>query len=198
MLYANALNGRADATNVASFTPRLRREFASRVARVPEDVSLEELPARQREAVVDLAHFGFKGFWGPKTTKLASLYRPHAVPVLDRQLARAFGLPPNAFSVAAGPRRANIARVVHSLADWLAEEQNRTLIRGLRQSVQEDTASAVHLTPVRVLDIVLWTTQDDRSSRRRGKVTQWVDMQAGPPIHADAYRAIAVADKHPT
>lgn len=120
LLLANALSGRVDQKNVAAFSLEHRQDFAQRIAAVPENTPLANLSSGQLSAVIHLASFGFKGVWGPKTTKLAALYRPDSVPVLDSQMALAFGLKRNAFS--AGKQwTIHIRDVVQKIAEWLRD-----------------------------------------------------------------------------
>lgn len=176
LLLANALSGRVDQKNVAGFTLELREDLAQRVAAVPENRPLANLSPEQLAAVIHLASFGFKGVWGPKTTKLAALYRPESVPVLDSQMARAFGLKSNAFTVGK-QRKIYIGDVIHKIAAWLQDPGNAQLLGRLRAEVVETTPDFALISDVRLLDILIWTTQDDHYSRRSTKKTTWLEMQ---------------------
>jgi len=187
LLLANALSGRVDQKNVAEFSLEHREEFARRIAAVPENVSLANLSPGQLTAVTHLASFGFKGVWGPKTTKLAALYRPDSVPVLDSQMAQAFGLKRNAFS--AGKQwTIHIGDVVEKIAAWLRNSANTQTLAQLRAEVAQTAPDITLMSDVRLLDMVLWTAQDDRESRRSTKKTPWLDMQpaAAPPLSSAA------------
>jgi hypothetical protein len=191
LLLANALSGRVDQSNVAAFDMGMRREFADRVAAVPATTPLAEMSDHEVEAVVALASFGFKGVWGPKTTKLAALYRPLAVPVLDGQMARAFGIPADAFRK--GPQwTVNIGRVIRKLATWQREESNATLLSKLRSDLSTLSVQIDLISDVRLLDIILWTSQDDRFSRRRSKRRAWVDTIASYPVTLDDAASVTI------
>jgi hypothetical protein len=178
LLLANALSGRVEQKNVAEFSLEHREEFARRTAAVPENVSLANLSPGQLDAVVHLASFGFKGVWGPKTTKLAALYRPDSVPVLDSQMAQAFGLKRNAFS--AGKQwTIHIGDVVEKIAAWLRDPTNMQILSQLRAEVAQTASDITLVSDVRLLDIILWTAQDDRESRRRAKKSSWLDLRPG-------------------
>ena len=184
ILFANALSGRVDQKDVAGFTLSRRTDFADRVSRVPDHVPLADLSNEQVAAVVDLASFGFKGVWGPKITKLAALYRPDAVPVLDGQMARAFGLGEDAFR-RAGQWKVHIEAVIREIAAWHRVGENRELLSQLRAEASNFAVEITMLSDVRLLDIIVWTTQDDRFSRRTTKTKAWVDIKpsgAGPTL----------------
>src|SRR5665647_805145 len=91
LLWADALAGQVSIGNVADFTSERRTWFAELVGRIPERVDLGDMNPTERADVVNLCKFGFAGAWGPKITKVAALYRPRAVPVLDGYVALAFG-----------------------------------------------------------------------------------------------------------
>jgi hypothetical protein len=188
LLLANALSGRVDQKNIAGFTLEHREDFARRIAAVPENTPLANLSSRQLADVVHLASFGFKGVWGPKTTKLAALYRPDSVPVLDSQMAQAFGLKRNAFS--AGKQwKIHIRDVVKKIAAWLQDPANTHILARLRAEVAQTAPDITLISDVRLLDIILWTAQDDRESHRSTKKTSWLEMQPAPapPLSSAAW-----------
>ncbi len=179
ILAVNALSGRVAQKQVAAFTLARRQDFAARVARVPDN-PLSEMTDDQLAAVVDLAAFGFKGAWGPTITKLAALYRPEAVPVLDSQVACAFGLPADAFRT--GARwKVNVEAVIREIAAWHRLPPNRELLRKLRTDVATLVEEVALLSDVRLLDIVIWTSQDDLVSKRATKKQRWVDTTPTVP-----------------
>ncbi|MFI6132745.1 hypothetical protein [Micromonospora sp. NPDC051141] len=61
LLYANALAGRVDIEDVAGFSRERRRNFAARVAAVPEDSDLHTMDDDDVAAVANLCHFGYHG-----------------------------------------------------------------------------------------------------------------------------------------
>jgi hypothetical protein len=132
MLYAEALAGQVTISDIANFTHERRIQFAELVRRVPPEVGLAELDGQALDAVSDLCRFGFPGVWAPKITKVAALYRPHAVPVLDGYVALAYGFSRDGFSAYdGGARRERIGRVVRALAAQL-RAPGRELLAELR------------------------------------------------------------------
>ena len=127
LLLANAINGQVSLSNLAHFDKSKRGEFATQLARVPASANLKELDSVGIDAVVDVCSYGFPGVWGPKITKVAALFRPGAVPMLDGYVGLAFGFGAEAFSAAAVQqgmaRRDRIDSVVRALASWLRENQ---------------------------------------------------------------------------
>jgi hypothetical protein len=195
ILNANALSARVSQTQVADFDLIARREFARRVSRIPDQTPLSDLDAQQRTRVVELASFGFRGAWGPTITKLAALYRPDAIPVLDAQMAIAFGLKAHAFRT--NERHGHIARVVEALAEWLGCEEGREILGAVRTEVSKTVEELDLLSDVRLLDIIIWTSQDDRSSRRRGKSRRWADIEASEVQVRLASAEAIIIDEHP-
>ncbi|MEV4343520.1 DUF6308 family protein [Actinoplanes sp. NPDC049596] len=185
LLFANALNGRVEIRDVAGFTRARRRDFAARVAAVPEKTDLHAMDDEAVAKVVNLFRFGYHGVWGPKVTKGAALYRPHAVPVLDGHVAQAFGFNREGFSAAAQQygldRRERIDKVVRALAIWALV--HRAEIAALRDAVTPTVPEIGDLPDLQLLDIVLWTSQDDRPEHRRpGHGTRWIDRPVGPHV----------------
>ena len=54
---------------------------------------------------------------------------------------------------------------------------NTQILARLRAEVAQTAPDIARISDVRLLDIVLWTAQDDRNSRRSTKKTSWLDMQ---------------------
>lgn len=184
LLYANALNGQVTLDNVAAFDRSLRRDFAGRLAKVPPGRDLQRMDSDETIAVVDVCCFGFRGVWGPKATKLAALYRPNSVPVLDGHVAEAFGYDRDAFSVGTVQRgltrRERIETVVGALARGLATHAAE--LTELRRVVAPTVPEAKDVSDLRLLDMVLWTTQDDRMARRSRQGPCWIDRPPGQHI----------------
>jgi hypothetical protein len=181
LFYANALNGQVTLDNVAAFDRGLRREFAGRLAGVPEDVDLFDMRDGALEAVVHVCCFGFAGVWGPKITKLAALYRPRSIPVLDGHVAEAFGFDREGFTAAASQRsmtrRERIDTVVRALALQLS--RHRREIAELRRRVTPTVPELEKIPDLRLLDMVVWTAQDDRMGRRLRQGPRWIDREIG-------------------
>lgn len=192
LLLANALSGRVAQADIAAFTPTRRMDFASLVLAVPNDTNLADLDDDALTATISLASFGFSGVWAAKTTKLAALYRPRAIPVLDRQMARAFGMENGAFRVGS-QRKGYIEEVITRLASWHRNPNNSELLSALRSDIaKQATADVNFLSDVRLTDILIWTTQDDRSSKRSAKQQDWVDVAPNTPMGLDEAKSIPI------
>ncbi|XVX20384.1 DUF6308 family protein [Actinomycetota bacterium] len=178
LLWADALAGRLSVNDLASFTTKRRLDFAHRVAAVPRAKDLAAFEDLEVEAVVDLCKFGFAGVWAPKITKLAALYRPRAVPVLDGYVAMAFGFKRAGFSEGKEPRHGRIRSVVFGLRDYLA--QHDELMGELRASARLTVPDIDVASDLRLLDIVLWCSQDDRIERPGKRRNAWLDASPAP------------------
>lgn len=170
--WANLLNGRATVTDVARFDVDHRKTLAGLLARIPLDTPLETLEGADLEAVVAVCAFGFSGVWAAKTTKMAALYRPAAVPVLDGHIATAFGFAQNDFAIRARRsarygRTDKIRFTVHSLRQNLRD--NATQIQRVREELVTMNPTASFISDLRLLDIILWTTEDSRRAVAAGK-----------------------------
>jgi hypothetical protein len=192
LLLANAVNGQVSLANLAAFDRDRRREFAARVARIPPTAELAELDAPGTDAVVDVCSFGFPGVWGRKITKVGALFRPGAVPMLDGYVGLAFGFGAEAFTVAATQhgmnRRERINAVVRAFAAWLGTHQHA--LSTLR-SLTEPTGPEISLIPdLRLIDLVLWTSQDDRMPRRTRQGPRWHDRAIGRRIPLEDFEPI--------
>lgn len=184
LLYANALNGQVTLDNVAAFDRTRRRDFASRLARIPANTDLHEMNDDNVEAVVDACHFGFHGVWGPKITKLGALYRPKSIPVLDGHVAEAFGFDREGFTGAAlqrgMTRRERIEKVVRALASAL--KVHRGEIVALRRSITPAIPEITQIPDLRLIDMVIWTAQDDQVERRVRQGARWLDRLIGQHV----------------
>jgi hypothetical protein len=189
-LWADALAGRLSIGNLADFTLTQRERFAARIAAIPPDIALADMDATLRHDVVAMCRFGFSGVRTPKVTKVAALYRPKAVPVLDGYVAMAFGYRHTGFSEGAASRDARIAAVVGALADWLAA--NRGVMAHLRNELAETVPDLYVASDLRLLDIITWTTQDDRMERPGKAKDAWIDAEAIHSLSLHDMRAVPV------
>jgi len=152
---------------------------------VPHDIGLAELDEQGLDAISDVCRFGFPGAWSPTITKVAALYRPHAVPVLDGYVALAFGFARDGFSAYdGGTRRARIGRVVRALASQL--QTSRGLLAGLRADIGPLVPEIALISDVRLLDIIIWTAQDDRLLRSGKPADSWLNGAVGERTSIDA------------
>lgn len=198
LLAADALAGRVQVSDIAGFDLARRTEFAGRLAAVPRATDLHRLDATGLAAVTSVCQFGYSGAWAPKITKVAALYRPQAVPVLDGYVALAFGFPREAFSQGREARWERIRRVVGSLATTLSRHQK--LLGKVRQEAA-DLAPDLALVPdLRLLDIVIWTSQDDRLSRPGKPANYWLnsDLTARQPITRDQFAPVSLDSGEPS
>jgi hypothetical protein len=190
LLWADALAGQVSVGNLADFNAQ-RYCFAERVSRIDPMRNLAAMTDAELGTVVELCQFGFAGAWAPKITKVAALYRPRAVPVLDGYLAMAFGFEREGFSVGAGgPRLRRIESVVKALAQWLAD--NGDLVSELRSLISDVVPDHQLVSDVRLLDIVLWTSADDRISRPGKAANAWLKASVGKAITAEDFMPVSV------
>jgi hypothetical protein len=185
LLWADALAGRVSVGDLALFTGDQRRKFAALVSAIGEGRALGDMAVVEIDAVVQLCCYGFSGWragaWAPKITKVAALYRPHSVPVLDGYLALAFGFEREGFSVGKGLRRDRIDRVVRALAGWI--KINGRILDAIRTAVGDVAPTLDDISDVRLLDIVLWTAQDDRMDRPPAKPAgAWLSATERVPL----------------
>ena len=184
LLLAIALNGQVSLANLADFNLERRRELAERLARVPDESDLANLDGAGLGCVVDLCSFGYPGVWGPKITKVCTLLRPGSVPVLDGYVALAFGFGREAFSAAARQRglnrRERIDTVIQRLAIWLRD--NRDVVTYLRAETEPAVPELRLIPDLRLMDLVLWTSQDDKMPRRARQGPRWQDRSMGSRI----------------
>ncbi|MEU8021104.1 DUF6308 family protein [Micromonospora haikouensis] len=200
LLFVNALNGRVDVKDVAEFDRTRRRAFADLIGRIPSDRELHSMSEGEVDDVIRVCRFGFNGAWAPKITKLAALYRPQAVPVLDGYVGMAFGyrrddlsLRVNRFGLS---REERIAAIVRAMAAYLRDHQ--PIVARLRAELAErvpelaaadpETGSRPLISDLRLLDMIIWTAMDDRLAARTGLPPKWLGMPIGNHI---PYEAVA-------
>lgn len=194
LLLANAINGQVSLANLAAFDRERRRKFASLIARIPSAAELAGLDASGIAAVVDACAFGFLGVWGPKITKVGALFRPGAIPMLDGYVGLAFGFGAEAFTGKASQqgmsRQERIKAVVRAMSVWLATNSH---VLGDLRSLTEPTVPEIALIPnLRLIDLVLWTSQDDRMPRRARQGAPWSDRAIGARIPLDEFDPVPI------
>lgn len=190
LMLADALAGQVSLRNIAEFTVERRQRFAELVRRLPLEKDLVSMTDDERAAVVDLCCFGYQGVWGPKVTKVAALYRPRSVPVMDSHLAHAFGYSREAFSTGAGLRAGRVRKIVDTLGDWLQEHPH--VMDALRNTVQPVIPEVGLISDLRLLTIILWTSQDDRLVRPHKPRDLWLTSPIGPRIPLDTMVTVPV------
>lgn len=190
MLLGDRLTGQVTEAQVSSFSLADRRKFAELLDVVPAEKDLADLNPEERESVAALCRFDFTGVWGPKSSKVPALYRPRAVPTLDATVALAFGLSRIGFTEVDPDR---IGAVVDAYARVL--DAQREEMAALRSAVREKITDVDLVSDVRLLDIVLATSQEDRTEAPGEPRDAWL-------VHADReYRGLdttAVELAHPT
>ncbi|GAB3186897.1 hypothetical protein FHX75_111281 [Micromonospora palomenae] len=199
LLFANALNGRIELKQIADFDLMRRREFAHRISRIPAEQDLHHLPDDQLNAVIHACQFGFDGAWAPRITKLAALYRPRAIPVLDGYVGMAFGYQRDDLSLKVQRfglnRQERISAIVRAMAAYLRDHPG-TLAQ-LRAEVAATVPELAAEQPgqqrpliadLRLLDMVVWTAMDDRLAINAGLPPRWLGRPLGAHI---PYEAIA-------
>jgi hypothetical protein len=180
ILWAETLNGQPRAADVIRFEKAMRDRIANGVSTL-RGRQLCELVESEVAELVNLCTEGDKGFWAPKVTKMLALYLPECTPVLDGNVAEFMGLKRDAFSKRCratdgtmSGRRENIAAVIGTLRTTLRE--NAEVLQEVRDKVTLDVPDLSRASDVRLLDIILWTTQQDRGTSK----DRWVDIGARP------------------
>lgn len=187
LLWAEALNGQIKATNMLEFTAERRGEYARSIQRIGRQ-PLADLDEEATNELAVLCSSGFKGVWAAKLTKVLALYLPAAMPVLDREIARSLGLGGTSFRpgisvVGRGRAVKNIGAAVRSLQSVL--HGNAETLGAIRMAITEEVDDFGQASDVRMLDIILWTSQVDRGKVGRGADRSWRDRDAGPYIAPD-------------
>jgi hypothetical protein len=201
--FANALNGRIELKQIADFGLARRREFAHRVSRIPADQDLHRMADDEVNAVIHACQFGFDGVWAPRITKLAALYRPGAVPVLDGYVGMAFGYQRSDLSVTVQRfglnRQERIAAIVRALAVYLRDHQATLLqLRAEVSPTVPELAAAKSsderplIADLRLLDMVVWTAMDDRLAIGSGLSPKWLGRPVGVHIPREAVAPVLI------
>ncbi|MEQ4565260.1 DUF6308 family protein [Paenarthrobacter sp. CAP02] len=172
LLWADALGGRITPANLASFTQEYRSYLAEQIRDLPSQ-DLKSMEDSDVEKVALLCRTGFAGAWAPKMTKLLALYRPDVIPVLDGHVAVAMGFERTAFSAGRQPRWEKIRRTLFILQRILKDQAAE--LTHIREKALEMSPDLGEATDVRLLDIILWTSQDDRLSRSGSPANYWRD-----------------------
>ena len=184
LLLADALAGRVAVGDIDGFIRNLDA-FVDLLVEVP-DVDLAAMNDDQLARVIDLCTFGFSGVWAPKITKVATLYRPRAVPVLDGYMALAFGYAREGFSYGVKPRRRAIERVVRALA--VQTRAQAPILAKLRRTAQVMVPEIRRVSELRLVDIIIWTSQDDRMKRPGKRLDAWLTVEPMEPPRLDQIR----------
>jgi hypothetical protein len=174
LLWADTLAGRLSVSDVAGFTHELRSELVQRLQAVPA-TDLVSMDDSGVESLTFLCRFGFSGVWAPKITKMLALYRPEAVPVLDGYVAMAMGFTRNGFSSGKEPRWQRIRQTLLALRSILRHQQAE--LTQIRQEVALAIPDIREATELRLLDIIIWTSQDDRMPRPGSSANYWLNRR---------------------
>lgn len=176
LLWAEALAGRLSVPDLAGFTLERRRDLAARLAGVRR-APLAHLNDAELDALTFVCRFGYQGVWAPKITKMLALYRPEQVPVLDGYVALAMGFGRAGFSEGKEPRWSRIRATLSALRSVLREQAEQ--LAAVREKVREAVPDIDVATDLRLLDIIIWTSQDDRMSRPGSAANSWLDRKPG-------------------
>lgn len=174
LLWADTLSGRIAVSDVAAFAHELRSELVQRLRALPAK-DLVSMDDGEVDSLTLLCRFGFSGVWAPKITKMLALYRPDAVPVLDGYVAMAMGFTRNGFSSGKEPRWERIHQTLGALRDILRHQQVE--LTQIRQDVSLVVPDISAATDLRLPDIIIWTSQDDRMSRPGSPANYWLDRR---------------------
>jgi Family of unknown function (DUF6308) len=181
LLLANALNGRTTASDVCEFVNHMQ-EFVHLLEPVCDNLALADMDAAHLQTVIEFCMFHFDNVWAAKITKVGALFRPAAIPLLDREIAWAFGLDGSAFRA----RKEAIPEVVRALARNIRHE--RALLAHVRDQVAMWVPIAGEvLSELRLAELILWTSMDDsneRTTRKTGRVSKpknkWLNRIPSP------------------
>lgn len=173
LLWVDTLAGRLSVSDIAGFTHERRSELVQRLQGLPAK-DLVSMDDGEVGSLALLCRFGFSGVWAPKITKMLALYRPDAVPVLDGYVAMAMGFPRNGFSSGKEPRWQRIHQTLLALRDILRHQRDE--LTQIRQEVSTAVPDISKATDLRLLDIIIWTSQDDRMSRPGSPANFWLDL----------------------
>ncbi|MGI8946614.1 MAG: DUF6308 family protein [Ornithinimicrobium sp.] len=176
LLWADALAGRLSVPDLAGFTLERREDLAARLAPIPR-APLADLNDTALDALTLACRFGYPGVWAPKITKMLALYRPEQVPVLDGYVAIAMGFERTGFSEGREPRWARILATLSAMRSVLREQAER--LAAVRERVREVVPHIDVATDLRLLDIIIWTSQDDRMSRPGSAADFWLNRNPG-------------------
>jgi hypothetical protein len=181
ILLADALGGQVTVDNLHGFMMNIG-EFAARINLVP-DCDLAAMNHVDLLHVMHFCKFGFSGAWVPKITKVGALFRPRSIPILDGYLALAFGYSQVGFSEGKRPRWRAIERVIEAIAGGIATQA--TTLTAVRRQAEQRVSAVKFLSDVRLTDIILWTSQDDRMERPGKKRNAWLEYKPGNPPSLD-------------
>ena len=190
ILLADALAGQVSVGDVNEFARHIE-EFAERLGDVPEE-DLAGTDEGGLSRVIDFCCFGFPGAWAPKITKVGALFRNEAIPILDGHVARAFGYPRNGFTAGREPRWAAITKVVSALRVGINAQKEE--LATVRDRVAVNAPAVTILSDVRLTDLILWTSQDDRDSLSRGRIPWQARPTRTPPITVDLARWVTLGN----
>lgn len=174
LLWATTLSGRLSASDIALFTHEVRSELAQRLNGLSAK-NLAEMDDDDVKGLTLLCRSGFHGVWAPKVTKMLALYRPDAVPVLDGHVAMAMGFKRDGFRFGAEPRWERIEKTLLTLRSILRHQQGELM--QIRDQVARAVPDIDKATDLRLLDIIIWTSQDDRMSRAGSPANYWLNRQ---------------------
>jgi hypothetical protein len=172
LLWASTLAGRISVADIAGFTHERRAEVLRRLRALPAK-DLASMDDAEVGTVSYLCRYGFRGAWAPKMTKMLALYRPDAIPVLDGHVATAMGFNRNGFSSGTEPRWRRIHQTLMAYRRILS--QQKAELTQVRQEVSRAVPDIREATDLRLLDIIIWTSQDDRMSRPGSPCNYWLD-----------------------
>jgi len=174
LLWATTLAGRLSASDIARFTHEVRSELAQRLSGLSAK-DLAEMDDDDVKGLTLLCRSGFHGVWAPKVTKMLALYRPDAVPILDGHVAMAMGFRRDGFRSGAEPRWERIEQTLLALRSILRDQQGE--LTQIRDQVAHEVPDIGEATYLRLLDIIIWTSQDDRMSRPGSPANYWLNRQ---------------------
>jgi hypothetical protein len=174
LLWASTLAGRISVADIAGFTHERRSEVLERLQALPAK-DLASMDDDEVGTVSQLCRYGFPGVWAPKMTKMLALYRPDAIPVLDGHVAMAMGFNRDGFRSGKEPRWQRIHQTLLAYRRILSNQEPE--LTQVRKQVSRAVPDISETTDLRLLDIIVWTSHDDRMSRTGSPANYWLDRR---------------------
>lgn len=182
-LLAGAIGGWATFRDLNGSLEHLER-FALLVRAIPPNSDLHQLTDTEREAVKALCSFRVPNIRAAKVTKVGALFRPRAVPILDKRIAEAFG----ERTLRGGD--AAIGRVVDALVEVV--DRNQAALDRVRSEAARYVVDFRDLSSLRLADILIWTSATggwDSELPRGASPVRLADQVRWYPLLIPAHRA---------
>lgn len=135
-------------------------EFATLLRAVPDNRDLHEMDTEDLATVKELCRFSCYGVQAAKVTKVAALFRPAAVPILDRDVGRAYG---RQFS----GRPENQSFAIEEMARNI--EESLGALVAARAEATKTVSDLGALSLLRFFNILVWANQRGEYQKTAGR-----------------------------